>query len=163
MKAVLEFGTDNLLYDIRNNGYIEGHLRGEDEQEAKHLLEDICEQGNRDRVMRTLGLLHAAAADLLYPYTKHAAEGSVLRDDLAEPDVWRIEMEVPEGYSQTTLELLVRLLHEWLVYKVLFDWLSTVWPEKSAVWREKAEDIEGEIRGCVNARMGRSRIKLHPF
>lgn len=161
--AVLEFKRDQLLYDIKNYLFIEGSIMTESPDHVRHTVQDVGEEGNVDRVTRLLWLLHGLATEMLYPYSKRDIEMDILDDDLEEPPVYEIEMKMPEGFSQTTLDLLERLIHEWMVCRVVMDWLSITHPEKSVIWEGKAEALEGKIRRSLNARTGRTRIKLHPF
>lgn len=162
-EAVLEFKRDQLLYDIKNYLFIEGSIMTESPDHVRHTVQDVGEEGNVDRVTRLLWLLHGLATEMLYPYSKRDIEMDILDDDLEEPPVYEIEMRVPDGFSQTTLDLLERLIHEWMVCRVVMDWLSISHPEKEPIWEKKADTLEGKIRRSLNTRMGRTRIKLHPF
>lgn len=160
----LEFRREELLYDICNYTHIEGSiLPSETEPHQRHTIQDIADEGNVDRVTRVLDLVHAGITELLYPYTKRVVAEKVLNDGLVETDVYVIEMSVPQSFSQTTLQWLEKLVHEWMVYRVVADWLSITNPSKAVIWAQKAEQTESEIRGCLNTRRGRGRIKLHPF
>lgn len=165
MRVEIRLRREELLYDVGNYGYIEGHLVGEGAETGavRHLLEDVCQGGNEDRVGRVLDLAHAAAVELLYPYTKEEVSRGVVDDVPREGEAWVLRLELPEGFSQTSVDYLTRLLHEWLVCRVMWDWVGITRPEKAAVWMEKLEGIEGEIRALANTRRGRSRIRLHPF
>lgn len=48
-----------IFYDLRNYAYIEAHLLGHDDEHARHMIADICEDGNIDRVKATLDIAHA--------------------------------------------------------------------------------------------------------
>lgn len=165
--VTLWFLRDELLYDIKNYAYIEGHVWGEDSPEirhARHTLIEIGEEGNVDRVNRILGLVHAAAVEMLYPYTKREpVEGEEINDRMWTPERYRIEMEVPVGMSQTTLHLLCRLIHEFMVARVIYDWLSITHPEASRHWLEKAAEAEREIGNIRNRRRGVLRRPSYPF
>ena len=66
--AVLIFRRDQLLYDIKNISYIEGSVLPQDtEAHNRHMVQDVGEEGNVDRVSRILDLCHAQAKELLYP------------------------------------------------------------------------------------------------
>ena len=67
IKVTLEFHRSELLYDIKNYAYIEGHVWGEENQHAQHTLVEIGEEGNVDRVNRMLGEAHAAVIEMLFP------------------------------------------------------------------------------------------------
>lgn len=70
-------------------------------------------------------------------------------------------MNVPTTFSQTTLTLVERLIHEYLVCRDVADWLSITNPAKSETWLAKAAEAETEIRTAIQSRLARTRIKQH--
>lgn len=163
-KVTLVFHRSQLLYDIRNYAYIEGHVWGEEHQHAQHTLVEIGEEGNVDRVNRILGVVHAAAVEMLYPYTKQEAEDEEeICDRMWEPEDYRIEMQIPASMSRTTLHLLSKLIHEYMVARVLYDWLSITHPETARNWLEKAMEAQEEIDSIKNTRTGKLLRPSHPF
>lgn len=163
LNAVLAFKRDQLLYDIKNCAYIEGSVMAADTEHNRHMVQDVGEDGNVDRVTRVLNLTMAMCREMLYPYTKNDVHRPELDDKLREPNTYGIVLSVPEDFSQTTLYLLENLIHEYLVSKALADWLSITNPAKSQIWEVKAEDAKREIETNMNARKSRTRIRLHPF
>lgn len=163
LNAVLGFKRDQLLYDIKNYAYIEGGVMDTESNHNRHMVQDVGEEGNVDRVTRVLNLTVAKCKELLYPYTKNELHRTELNDTLREPKVYGIVLSVPSDFSQTTLYLLENLIHEYLVCKALSDWLSITNPAKAQIWEAKAEDAQSEIRMNLHARMARTRRRLHPF
>lgn len=163
LNAVLGFKRDQLLYDIKNYAYIEGSVMDTESNHKRHMVQDVGEEGNVDRVTRVLNLTVAKCRELLYPYTKNELHRTELNDTLREPKVYGIVLSVPTDFSQTTLYLLENLIHEYLVCKAVSDWLSITNPAKAQVWEEKAEDAQSEIRANLHARIARTRRRLHPF
>ena len=135
---------------------------GEEKQHAQHVLAEIGEEGNVDRVSRILAVVHAAVIEMLYPYTKAEPIEEEIDNCLYAPDAYEIELNVPTAMSRTTLHLLSRLIHEYMVYRVLADWLSITNPEAAANWLEKAEATEKEISKAKNQR-GVFTRKTHPW
>ena len=162
--VTLVFHREQLLYDIKNYAYIEGHVWGEEHQHAQHTLVEIGEEGNVDRVNRILEVVHAEVMELLYPYTKMAAEdGSELCDCMQSPDVYEIKLRVPDGMSLTTLNLLSKLIHEYIVCRVVYDWLSITHPESAGNWLEKAVVAKDKINSIKHTRRGVLRRPSYPF
>lgn len=160
--AVLSFLRDELLYDIKNAAFIEGSvMEVETADHNRHMVQDVGEEGNVDRVTRILGLTVAQCREMLYPFTKHDLREAVKDDRLKEPEMYGIILKVPEDFSQTTLDLLEHLIHELLVCKAVAEWLRITHPAKSGSWAEKAEETAEEIRVNLNSRMKRSRIRPH--
>ena len=162
--AVLIFKREELQYDIDNYAYIEGSvLPRETEPHNRHLVQDVGQEGNVDRATRVLDLEAARVKEMLYPYTKHDVHRLELDDRLRAPGTYGVVMKLPAGFSQTTLELLERLVHEYLVCRVVEDWMSITNPGKAETWRLKAEEAGAAAKRALNARQGRVRRKLHPF
>lgn len=159
----LKFLREELLYDIKNYAFIEGDVMGEEKQHAQHVLVDIGEKGNVDRVTRILSVVHQAAIEMLYPFTKQEPIEEVIDDRLQEPEEYVIEMSVPESMSRTTLHMLSRLIHEFMVYSVLADWLSITNPNAAANWAVKAEATKEEIDSVKHLRRRAFTRKTHPW
>ena len=164
IEAVLLFKRDQLIYDIRNVAFVEGDiLEDEPSPHSKHLIQDIGEDGNIDRVTRTLNLAHGECVEMLFPFTKRKIMVDCLDDRLVEKKVYSIFMTVPKNYSQTTLNVFEDLVHEYLVSSVLADWLSITNPSKAATWEKKKEDLKMSIKSKVRSSRGRYRLSRHPF
>lgn len=162
--GVLTFSRAQLLYDIRNYSYIEGSVMATDTApHNRHMVQDVGEGGNVDRVTRVLDLAVAKCKEQLYPYTKHEISHPVLNDKLREPGVYGIVLKLPKDYSQTTLNLLEKLIHEYLVCESVADWMSITNPAKAETWAAKAQDAIREVRLNMNGRLARTRRRLHPF
>lgn len=135
-----------------------------DNEHAKHQVFDVAEQGNIDRVTRMLDVAFAKVVEICYPYSKKEMRNRVgLDDELEEEDEYILKMTLPSSFSETTLNLLEKLIHEYLVYVVVADWMSITKPESKQNWQEKADTTEHEIRTSLNNRVGRVRRPMNPF
>lgn len=162
--VTLTFKREEILYDCRNYAYVEGDTMKTQDEHDRHQVMDIGEDGNIDRVTRVLDLAFADCVELCYPYSKvEVTDETALDDTLQERDTLVLNMLVPDDFSQTTVELLRRLIHELLVYKVMADWTSHTKPESEEKWAKKAEEAEGKISSSLNYRVGRVRRTLSPF
>lgn len=163
-RAVLTFKRDQLLYDIKNCAFIEGSVaEAEVSDHVRHMIQDIGEDGNVDRVTRVLDLVVAECREKLYAFTKHAVHRPELDDQFKETDVYGIVLDLPAGFSQTTLNYLEKLIHEYIVYSTLADWFGTTLPAKAGLWAGKAQNMEREIQASMHVRIKRTRVSLHPF
>lgn len=163
LNAMLSFKREELLYDIKNYAFIEGSVMETESNHNRHMVQDVGEEGNVDRVTRVLNLTVNKCRELLYPYTKKELYRTELNDTLREPNIYGIIVSVPKDFSQTTLYLLENLIHEYLVCTAVSDWLSITNPAKAQVWQAKAEDAQSEIRTNLHARISRTRRRMHPF
>ena len=162
--VTMSFHRRELLHDIQNYSFVDGEILPDEAQCIKHLLQDILEPGNIDRVNRMLDLGYTECLDALYPYTKvDVKDGESTDDKQSTTDVYVIEMNVPEGYSRTTLSHLTNLIHEYLVCRVVGDWGTIANPQGSALWLHKLADIKLKIEESLHRRTGRTRRKVSPF
>jgi hypothetical protein len=165
--VTLKFIREQLLYDIRNIAYVESDVMPGDNDHSRHQVADIGEDGNVDRVTRIMDLAFAAVTELLYPYTKSSVgEKEERTDEFKESEVYVIDLLVPDDFSKTTVDYLTRLIHEFVVYRVLADWMGIANlgnSESAANWEAKASSLADEIDSTLHARMRRVRRTLSPF
>lgn len=164
--ASLTFFREELLYDVRNAAYAEGEVMPEDAEHSRHTVLDVGEEGNADRVTRILDMSHRECVEALYPYTKKGVPKSPpdpLDDKLEETSVYEINLKLPEEFSLTTVELLEKYAHEYMVDRALEDWLSIANPPAAAKWKEKADVLRGRMRSALVSRGRAARRALKPF
>lgn len=155
------FDTSELMYDIKNYAYIEGNIMPDDER--KYQVRDIDEDSNKYRVIRVLNLAYAECVEMLYPYTKTDINFAEKDNFLELPDVFRIEMIANCGFSQTTINILSLLIHEYMVNRVIADWLSINKPESQSNWEVKLEETRYKIKSTISNRRGPVKRRLQPF
>lgn len=155
------FDTSELMYDIKNYAYIEGNIMPDDER--KYQVRDIAEDGNKDRVTRVLNLAYAECVEMLYPYTKTNINSAEKDNILELPDIFKIDMIANSGFSQTTINMLSILIHEYMVNRVVADWLSINKPESQANWEFKLEETRYKIKSTIAHRQGMIKRRLQPF
>lgn len=166
--VTLRFLWKALLYDIRNGAYVESDVmkdagERQDNTHARHVTADIGEEGNVDRVRRILSVVHQEVRNLLYPYTKEEVVEEVISDAPETPDSYDVELTVPVTMSRTTMQLLSKLVHEYMVARVLTDWLSSTNPDAASVWESKAEAKKTEISNAKNLRREPITRKISVF
>lgn len=165
MTVPLTFKRAELLYDAENYSFVEGDIMKADDEHGRHQVFDITQSGNIDRVTRVLNLAHAECVEMLYPYTKEKIpEGQEpINDILVEPEEYKIILTLPADFSISTVKLLAEMIHEYLVCRVLSDWMSITNPASQANWEEKMARIKNKIQTCLMSRVGKVRRKLKPF
>ena len=161
--VTLTFKMSELLYDAANYSYIEADIMKGDDEHIRHQVFDIGQNGNVDRVTRVLNLAHAECIEMLFPYTKRETLVSELNDILSAPEEYHIVMSVPYNFSETTVVLLKTLIHEYLVCRVLEDWMSITKPESQSNWNNKLESIRRKIQISLTSRGTVLRRKQSPF
>lgn len=166
-QAVLAFNRSQLLYDIKNIAYVEADVMPAEEEHQRHQVFDIAEDGNVDRVTRVMDLAVDKCKEILFPLTKTVVNEVESRDDkLKETQVYYIYLSLPQSFSKTTLDYLSKLIHEFIVYTVLVDWLSiTDITNESAYqkWANKLSDVITEIGRAKSTKIRRARRTQTPF
>lgn len=160
-EAALIFNREDLLGDIANYCWIEGHRITEEDGESRHMIQDATEDYNRDRITRVLDMTHADIVERLYPFTQREIDNPAITNRLHEGPLYGVVLNVPEEFSQTTLNLLGKLIHEMMVCSAMADWMSLTNPEREETWRGKAAEAFLRINEIRNARRGRIRIRQH--
>lgn len=163
--VTLSFKRAELLYDVSNYAFVEGDILPEDSEHGKHQVFDICQDGNIDRVTRVLNLAHAECVEMLYPFAKEEIpeEPASIDDILMEPEEYVIRLSLPSGFSMTTVRLIEHIIHEYLVGRVLSDWLGITNPPAKSNWEARIEDLRSRMKTVLTYRRGKVRRPLKPF
>lgn len=161
--VTLTFKREELLYDCKNLAYVEGDVMRVETEHDRHQVMDIGEDGNIDRVTRVLDLYFAHCVELCYPFSKVPFNEVNLDDTLEERQSYELKLLVPCDFSYTTVELVRRLIHELLVYRVMADWMSITKPSSEENWLKKIEELEGRLKGALHSRIGKIRRGMSPF
>ena len=162
--VTIEMLREQLMYDISNYAYIEGDVLQVENERDRHMVIDIAQEGNIDRVNRILNLAYSELVEIMFPYTKEVCEEEEIRNDiLTEPSEYTIRLTMPVMFSKTSVNLLSNLCHEYMVCRVLSDWLDMTKHDAWQSWQLRLADISMQIRARLNARCGRIRRTQTPF
>lgn len=162
--VVISLLREQLLYDIENYAYVEGSVVEVADVQDRAMVIDIAQEGNIDRVNRILNLAYSELVEIMFPYTKERCEDEEIRNDiLTEPSEYTIRLSMPTMFSKTSVNLLANLCHEYMVCRVLSDWLNMTKHEAWQSWQLRLADISMQIRARLNARCGRIRRTQTPF
>ena len=171
--VVLTFLRSELLNDLDQYGFVEGDVMriGDPKSEAdeylqhgRHQTQDITQDGNVDLVTRWLNLKLAWCREALFPWTKDPVMDNVTLDDiLDDPETYSIVMTVPSDFSSTTAEWLEQLIHNLLVWWVLYCWLSINKPEAAGKWLDLDQQAEADLKGALARLTGKVYRRMSPF
>lgn len=128
-----------------------------------HTVQDVGEDGNEDVVKRALHLAHCATIEMLYPFTKSEIVATEVDNRLEEKETYDITLNVPIGFSQTTITLLESLIHNWMVYRATYEWMLLTYPDKAPLWQQRMTETEIEIEKHLTMRRGRIHRHTTPF
>lgn len=164
MEVCIEVDRAKVEYDTANYAFVEREVAESEDSHVLHQVSDIWDSGNRDLMERILDLAYAEVVELLYPYTKTPIDTAAGEGSETEGRNFRIEMRVPRQMSQSTLEYLHTLIHQYFVYRVMREWMSvanTVNPVSKANYEEKIEEVRSKLRNAIKWRRGGYRISQH--
>ena len=166
-QITMKFKRSELLQDLNQYGYVEGDVQRADAdhlKHGKHMTQDIVQESSIDLVTRHLNLALASCREALYPYSKKpVADGRETDDTLTATSEYVIELNVPEDFSETTQDFLEELIHNLLIYYVLYWWLSMTKPEGAEKWLSLANKLEEKIKGALARGCGKVYRRMSPF
>lgn len=160
----LDLFRKELLYDIANCGYMYGSTIGDDGVKVRDVVQGITDEGNVDMVTRLLDLGFAQMNELLYPFTKEAAESGSADDTLKETEKYQMKLELPEGVSKTSVALMITLAHDFLVNFVLARYFGLLGMDKSASYHMMMANVSADdLRSAALRQSAKLRRTLRPF
>lgn len=148
-RLLLLFDQDDVLYEIANLAAAQGESsRIEDATgEKMEQFKNICEEGNRDRVLRTVPLAISKCEKILSAWTKNRMMDHLSLDNaLQDKPEFVMEMVVEEHISANIAYALLRFIQEYIEVYVLEDWAGITYPEGRPYWAERLAGIEAELR-----------------
>lgn len=162
--AALVFRREELVYDIRSIAYTVADVLPADMQHVRHLVCDVANEKNLPFAMRVLNLAHRDCVEFLFPLTRGKVPEDVRAGDnrLTEPNNYIIFLHVPSRFSLSSLELMEPAVHDYMVYKVLYEWFVLVYPDKAAAMQEHIDEARERIKRLLRHRNGRARLRLNP-
>lgn len=154
----------SLLYDIANLAYIIANMHKDLPEAVPYVrITDICEEGNRDRVARVLGLAWSHIAQLLAPISL-PPPGPLRRDFSARVRDYRLTFR--KRLSPQLKLKITETAREFMVCIVIADWLGMILPHSAAVWKsrmEKAGDLLSTLVGEASGFTGAFTRKIPPL
>ena len=107
---------------------------------------------------------YSECVEMMYPYTKEPCNSEEEQNnELVEKEEYVIRLLVSDDFSKSTVTLIANLVHEYMICRVLEDWMSITNPSSQSNWGAKLDNIQEQIRGHLNARCGRVRRTQTPF
>lgn len=129
-----------MIYDIANNAFVVGQTLEDVEPHVRHLVQDVVEGQNIDRVSRVMSLAFCRVKELLHRWMVDDDEEYVIR------------LVVKGGLQRCTIDYWAILAYEYVTTSAIADWLDVTAKDKAEVWRVKAEKaaellVKG-VAGC---------------
>ncbi len=149
----LRIYRDELLYDIESICYLEALSLESREADSSvpHIIYNVCGAANIDRVLRLIGSVYAHAAELLSSIGKKECITQSVDNRLLSPEFFDICLNQQCKIAASMISHLTHLVHQYIVYRVVAEWMSVPNPTASTKWGDKAALIAAEIRTSVNS------------
>ena len=90
-------------------------------------------------------------------------DGERLDDTLVAPEEYTTVLKLPEGFAKSTLKLERTLIHEYMVCRVLQDWLSITFPNSAPNWETKMIQLKSKMKTALLSRKLTIRLKRKSF
>lgn len=163
MKAEITLYRQELIYDIENQAYILGDLLPEEQQHTRHIIQDICQGGNLDRTTRIIDLAVFECIQALHPFVKTPNDLETGNDAYQAKTEYKFKLDLPESFPKSIFESLPSCLHEYIVWRVLGDWTSSVLPQQYLMCLQKMEHAKSNIDLARSRRTKTITRKSSPF
>lgn len=161
--ATLVFSRAGLLYDIKNNAYIQADVQSIPDERGRVQTMDIAEEGNVDRLNRVMDIAFDDVQNILFSYVATKVENEFTGQDDTNENDYTLKLNLPAEFSQASVNSLRNYIHEYMVARVLGDWLSIVNKDVASGWLAKADSMAESIRSTAIARVFYKRRSKYPF
>lgn len=143
----ITFQRAELLDDIEHIAWIEADAMPAEAEHARHILRDICQDANADRVSRSMTSAAAIVDDLLHPLTDiPAVADGALDDTLGEPDGYVLRLAFADTFPRAAASAMAALGHDYIVYSALLPWISLCWPQRAEYYMLRMRQIIDKLR-----------------
>jgi hypothetical protein len=148
--AIIRLSKQRMIYDIANNAFVVGETIEDAGPHAKHLVQDVVEGQNIDRVCRVMSLAFCRVKDLLRQWVVDVEEEYVLR------------IVVPYGLPRCTIDYWAILAYEYVTASAIADWLGITAKDKAPEWQRKADEAAERLFKGVSLchRHARKRMEV---
>lgn len=152
---------EELVQDIRNSAYIVADAVPTENPDDRGRIRDIAELNNRENMFRWMDLAVGMVANFLTLWSaRYDRNNTLVSDRYKELPCYHIHMEVPLSFPENTFIYAKDLAHQFIVSKVLYEYLKIVFPDAAAVWKETMDDLEEKLRDVAKKQYG---IVYRPF
>lgn len=145
----IELKQDDLLADIANRLLVTANSMDNDAD--THNTKDALDEGNQEVIMGMVSRQMYECMNILFPYAKTPIRRCRCGDGGNEADVYIIRLTFERERSETQVQELRRLIHDYIVYKCYAEWLEMTLPAANTytIWEQKAEDTRQRIASVL--------------
>lgn len=158
--------ANDLYADIANRLTLTADsMEAQTEGSDLHTAKDAMDDGNKDTIDNLVARHVFDCINLLYPYSKTPIERCRHnRESENETEAYVIHLTFEHPRSETSIQLLQRLIHDYIVYKCYAEWLAMTVPQAGTytMWENKAEEIREQITTVLVPPYNAKRLRVRP-
>ena len=159
----IELKQDDLLVDIANRLLVTANSMDNDAD--THNTKDVLDEGNQEVIMGMVSRQMYECMNILFPYAKTPIRRCRCGDGGNEADVYIIRLTFERERSETQVQELRRLIHDYIVYKCYAEWLEMTLPAANTytIWEQKAEDTRQRIASVLVLPYEPKNLRVRPY
>lgn len=130
-----------------------------------HTVKDVIDDGNKEIIDNLVARHVFDCVNLLYPYSKTPIERCRHnRENKNEAEAYIIHLTFERSRSETSIQLLQRLIHDYIVYKCYAEWLAITVPQAGTytMWEGKAESVREQIVTALVLPYDARQLQIRP-
>ena len=130
-----------------------------------HTTKDVLDDGNKEIVNNLVARHVYDCVGCLYPYSKTPIERCKRRREANnDVDAYVIRLTFEHDRSETSIQQLQRLIHDYIVYRCYAEWLAMTVPQAGTytMWENKAEEIREQITTVLVPPYNAKRLRVRP-
>ena len=158
--------ANDLYADIANRLTLTADsMEAQTEGADLHTAKDAMDDGNKDTIDNLVARHVFDCINLLYPYSKTPIKRCRHnRESENEAEAYVIHLTFEHPRSETSIQLLQRLIHDYIVYKCYAEWLAMTVPQAGTytLWEEMAESVRGQIATALVLPYDARRLRIRP-
>lgn len=165
-KATIRIDKDSIFEQIaKKTSYIGSKMKDEDAYDNIFTTDE-----DQEFFEEHFDLAHAECVEMLYPYTKkditeneEVQDGENMEDSEMPSVSYDIVLAVPKEMSQTTISLVERQINEYIVSRLIAEWMMVCNIDSHSYWLERYTSIRKQINRTLLSRMKPLRRTSRPF
>ncbi len=154
-KATIKIDKDSIFEQIaKKTSYIGSKMKDEDAYDNIFTTDE-----DKEFFEEHFELAHAECVEMLFPYAmKEITDSEEVKDD-----GYSIVITVPKEMSQTTVSLVERQINEYIVSRLIAEWMMVCNIDSHSYWLERYTSIRKQINRTLLSRMKPLRRTSRPF
>lgn len=154
-KATIRIDKDSIFEQIaKKTSYIGSKMKDEDAYDNIFTTDE-----DKEFFEEHFELAHAECVEMLFPY----AMKEITDSEEVQDDGYSIVITVPKEMSQTTVSLVERQINEYIVSRLIAEWMMVCNIDSHSYWLERYTSIRKQINRTLLSRMKPLRRTSRPF